>query len=102
MPAVTEKDLRFLCELQITRIKDLKSGASLVARSGLPIDDLVGKIALDRVALGATLHREARAALKRNPPSYRNAISRGYYAMYQTFRGIVFLVSGGDDYEKHS
>lgn len=102
MPAAAEKDLRFLSELQVTRIKDLKAGASLVARTGLRIDDLVVKICLDRLALGATLHREARFALKRNPPSCRNAISRAYYAMYQTFRGIVFFASGGDDHEKHT
>jgi len=102
MPAAAENDLRFLSELQVTRVRDLKAGASLVARTGFQVDDLAAKVALDRLALGAALHREARAAMKRNPASYRNAISRGYYAMYQTFRGIVFLVSGGDDHEKHS
>lgn len=102
MPGATEKDLRFLSELQGARINDLKAGVSLVARTGSQVDDLVAKIALDRLALGAALHREARAAMNRTPASYRNAISRAYYAMYQTFRGIVFLMSKGDDHEKHS
>lgn len=102
MPPASESELRFLSELQVSRIKDLKAGASLVARTGLEVDALVARIACDRVTLGAALHREARAAATRTPPSYRNAISRGYYAMYQTFRGIVFFVSKGDDYEKHT
>jgi uncharacterized protein (UPF0332 family) len=102
MRAAKEKDLRFVSELKASRVSDLKNGASLVARTGYPVADLVAKVALDRIAMAAALHREARIALKRNPPSFRNAISRSYYAMYQTFRGVVFFVSGGDDFEKHS
>ena len=98
----TQHDLKFLSELPASRIKDFKAGRSLAERTRYDIDDLVAKVAIDRLALAAALHREARAALQRKPPSYRNAVSRAYYAMYQTFRGIVFFRTSGDDHEKHS
>jgi uncharacterized protein (UPF0332 family) len=102
MASASERDLHFVSELRIQRISDFKAGISLVARTGYPLDDLLSRVALDRLTLGGALHREARAALQRKPHSFRNAISRAYYSMYQTFRGVVFLVSKGDDYEKHS
>jgi len=46
--------------------------------------------------------REARAALGRAKPSYRTAISRAYYAMYHTCRGLVFFDTQGDDHQEHS
>lgn len=102
MRAAKQSDLKWVSELISARVKDLKAGKSLVDRTGYDIDDLVARVAIDRLRLAAALHREARAALRRRPPSYRNAVSRGYYAMYQTFRGIVFFRTGGDDHEKHS
>lgn len=102
MRVALQKDLRFLSELSTARMQDLSAGHSLVSRTGYTIEELVAKVAIDRLQLAAALHREARAALQRRPPSYRNAISRAYYAMYQTFRGVVFFRTGGDDHEKHT
>jgi hypothetical protein len=102
MPNASEKDLRAVSELSAARIQDLRFGASLVERTGYDVLSLIAKVSLDRVALGAALHRQARAALHGRPRSFRSAISRGYYAMYQTFRGVVFFVSRGDDFEDHS
>ena len=102
MPTAPEKDLRVVCKLDAARIQDLRLGASLVERTGYDVVALVAKVSLDRVALGAALHRQARATLHGSPRSFRNAISRGYYAMYQTFRGVVFYVNRGDDFEAHS
>jgi hypothetical protein len=102
MPKASETDLRLLSELEARRIGDLKMGIALGTRTGYQMADLIAKVALDRLSLAAALHREARAALNRNPRSCRNVISRSYYAMYQTFRGIVFYVTQGDDHEKHS
>src|SRR5882672_9887403 len=99
---VKQTDLRWLSELSAARIKDLKAGHSLGVRTGYEVDELVGLIAKDRLQIAAALHREARAALRRSPPSFRTIISRAYYAMYQTFRGIVFFRSADDDYEKHT
>lgn len=97
-----QAQLASLSELSANRIRDLKYGTVLTAQTGYTIAELIEKVALDRVALGALLHREARAAMERSPPSFRNSISRSYYSMYQTFRGVVFYVTQGDDYEKHS
>ncbi len=102
MAKASERDLRLLSALESPRIHDLKLGARIVGRTGYEVDALIARVALDRLALGAQLHRQARAALRGNPRSYRSTISRAYYAMYQTFRGIVFLVTEGDDHEKHT
>lgn len=102
MAKAIQKDLKFISELKAARIADMAAGVSAVERTGHALDDLLAKVAIDRLTLGASLHREARAALTRNRPSFRNAISRGYYAMYQTLRGVVFLTNRGDDHEKHS
>lgn len=102
MAKATQSDLRFLSALKASRIDDLKAGASVVSRTGYPIDDLVARVAIDRLTLAAAMHREAISSLKRSPPPFRHVISRAYYAMYQTFRGVVFLVNRGDDHEQHS
>jgi uncharacterized protein (UPF0332 family) len=102
MANTNEADLRFLCALPKVRIMDLKCGCSLVQRTGNTVDDLLAEVVVDRLRLAAEMHREAELALTRTTPSYRNAISRAYYSMYQTIRGIVFYTNHGDDYETHS
>jgi hypothetical protein len=102
MAKATQRDLTGLSKLTAARFKDMGWGVSVTARTGYDISQLIAKITVDRLALANALHREALAALNRQPPSYRNAISRGYYALYQTFRGIVFLTTEGDDHEEHS
>lgn len=99
MPSAAQKDLKFLCQLIASRIADFEAGISLRSRTGYEVHELIAKVAIDRLTLGAAHHREARSAMARR--AYRNVISRAYYAMYQTFRGVVFLVNKGDDHEEH-
>jgi len=44
----------------------------------------------------------ANLAFNGNPPMYRVAVSRGYYAMYHCLRATAFFYHKGDDHEQHT
>jgi uncharacterized protein (UPF0332 family) len=52
--------------------------------------------------LAAQQRATANKLMNSNPPSFRDAISRYYYAMYHALRACLFAYHRGDDFEKHS
>ena len=83
-------------------IQSWNEGISLVSDSGRTVVELLEKVAVDRWLFASTQHAQAKMLMKHNPPLYRSAISRYYYAMYHAMRACVFLSSSGDDHEEHS
>ncbi len=77
-------------------------GVSLAKDSGQPVVQLLKKVAADRWGFASTQHAHARSLMNQNPPCYRSAISRYYYAMYHAMRACVFLAYPGDDHQDHS
>jgi uncharacterized protein (UPF0332 family) len=79
-----------------------KEGVSLEADSAQTIDQIMLKVAADRWHL-ATRHRAtANRLMNGDPPSFRDAVSRYYYAMYHSLRACLFSYHRGDDFQKHS
>jgi uncharacterized protein (UPF0332 family) len=83
-------------------VKAWKEGVSLEARSGHTLGELQQRVSTDRLALAAELLSRGRRLTGANPPRYRDAISRFYYAAYHAFRSVVYYSTGGDDHEQHS
>lgn len=69
-------------------------------RYAMPLSDLVKQATSDRLFLAGEHLRAADDLLVRG--AFRSAISRYYYSMYHSARAIVFAVTQGDDYERHS
>lgn len=102
MPRAQQEDLRFISTLPANRIKDLVAGVSLADRTGYDINDLLGKVTIDRLTLAHKMNQEAKELLTEPVLSFRLVVNRSYYAMYQVIRGVVFYITRGDDHEKHS
>jgi uncharacterized protein (UPF0332 family) len=94
-------DLLFVSKSPKERLDYLAAGASLVLRTGLNVEQLRSRAALDRMALASSLLREARR-LHRGDGLRRTVVSRAYYAMYHACRAATFLSFGGDDHEQHT
>jgi uncharacterized protein (UPF0332 family) len=99
---VSRGDSLFVSKLDQKRLGDLRSGVALVARTGLSIDELIARATRDRLQLARFHQRHAERLLNHSPPMYRDAVSRGYYALYHTFRATVFFMNSGDDFENHT
>ncbi len=77
-------------------------GVSLESDTGLSINELRRRAAVDRWWLAHDFRRRGRKMVGQAPPQHRDAVSRFYYSMYHAFRAIVFIEFGGDDHEAHS
>lgn len=102
MSPVTNKDLLRVSTLKKQQLADLREGAALVRRTQSTMDALVARATLSRLELASHHLRHASALAKPPRAQYRDAVSRGYYALYHAFRATVFFMNDGDDHEKHS
>ncbi|WP_084075971.1 HEPN domain-containing protein [Demequina sp. NBRC 110052] len=66
----------------------------------MPVDDLIRRVAVDRLELSAT-HLSAADHLLRES-RFRMCVGRFYYAMYHVARAAAFVAFRGDDYERHA
>ena len=96
------QDLLRISKYEISTIKNLGEGAHLVGSTGYQISELQEKVCRDRLALASQVLKSGHSAMRREPPQCRNAVGRAYYAMYQALRGLVYLIEGGDDFQKHT
>lgn len=99
---LTAQDALFVSESQKRKLSEFRAGVCLEDRTGYTVDEIVGRVTLDRIRFGVRLLNSAQRLLLLRPPEYRQTTSRGYYAMYHIVRAVVFFVVGGDDHEKHS
>lgn len=76
-------------------------GVQLEISTGERLEDLRRRATSDRWRLAYDCRRRANRLMASNPPQYRDAISRYYYAMYHAMRAITFLAHGGDDFQRH-
>lgn len=104
MSALNERDkhLLFVSISETTVIGHLRRGARIEQHLGKSINDVLLAVSSDRYRLASQFLLSARKALKANPPQYRSAISRAYYAMYHSARAVVYVENRGDDYQDHS
>ena len=103
MPAYApQKMLRRVSNAKKRDISHWREGRHLEKESGRTIDDLQQRAIADRWVLANSFRRNADRMMALQPPLYRDAISRYYYAMYHAMRSVVFFAEGGDDYEQHS
>ena len=95
-----EEDLLKVGLLKKHELGRLFQAEALAKDHSLPILALVEEAAAARFRLAKVhLNQSVGAAAQKE---YRSAISRAYYAMYQSVRAVVFLVTRGDDFEGHS
>jgi uncharacterized protein (UPF0332 family) len=94
--------LRRIAEAKGSLINAWKEGASIEADSGETVDDLMRRIATDRLRLARIHKRHAQAFISMTPPQYRSGVSRFYYAMYHAMRACAYLYHKGDDHNAHA
>jgi len=99
--AATDDDLLFISKATKSTLNSMRHGAALVQSAGQGIDALRDAATRDRLALARTMLASAERAV-RGRVDGRTATSRAYYALYHTFRAVVFYMHGGDDHESHS
>jgi len=78
-----------------------KEGRHLETESTHTLDELLARVASDRIGLARSLLRDAERLAAQQPPLYRASVSRGYYAMYHAMRAAAFVYHGGDDHQEH-
>lgn len=81
---------------------DWSDGVSLEARSGRTLQELRHRCTADRFTLALDCRRRALALSQQQPPMFRDAASRSYYATYHALRAVVYFVECGDDHSGHS
>ncbi len=96
-----EQELQSLLKFKTAQVALLRNGIRLEALGGAPIDDLMLKACCDRVALAKHFLVSAKKLRTMRPSSYRNSISRSYYAMYHAARTISYIFVAGDDNQEH-
>lgn len=101
-PYAPPQTLNRVLKAQKREVAAWKEGLHLEHASGRTIDDLHARGTADRLLLASRFRRQADRMLQMDPPSYRDAVSRYYYAMYHAMRAVVFFVEAGDDYQPHS
>ena len=97
-----EKHLLFVSVSQKATVGTLRYGAHIERQLGATIDDLILGVCADRFSLARQFFRSAGKVQRCNPPQYRSAILRAYYATYHSARAVVYIAHGGDDFEAHS
>ncbi len=95
-----EADLQKVSELKKRDLGHLFQGEQLTKKHSRPILLLMQEASAARYRLAKLHLNQASTASAQN--EHRCAISRAYYAMYQSMRAVVFLVTQGDDHEAHS
>jgi len=83
-------------------IKNWREGSSLQSRTGRSLVELQHRSVADRISLASDFLSRARKLKTNDPPLYRDAISRYYYATYHAFRAVSFYIAEGDDHQEHS
>jgi uncharacterized protein (UPF0332 family) len=78
-----------------------KEGRHLETESTRTLEELLARVASDRIGLARSLMRDAERLAAQHPPLYRASVSRGYYAMYHAMRAAAFVYHGGDDHQEH-
>src|SRR4051794_2643549 len=94
--------LQRVAEVPQKRLLDWSEGVSLERRSAHTLDELRHRSTVDRLELATACRRRARLLLEVQPPLYRDAISRFYYATYHALRAVVYFAEKGDDYNGHT
>jgi len=96
---------KMLQRVSLAKKRDIEhwnEGLHLEKNSGRTIADLRQRAIADRWTLANSFRRNADRMMALEPPLYRDAISRYYYAMYHAMRSVVYFAEGGDDYQAHS
>jgi uncharacterized protein (UPF0332 family) len=83
------------------RLLDWQEGVSLESAAVRTIEELRQRAVADRLELAYDFRRRANRVMVGNPPLYRDAVSRYYYAMYHAMRAVVYFVERGDDHQEH-
>jgi uncharacterized protein (UPF0332 family) len=95
------KALRRVTSAKKNTIDGWREGRQLEVESGHTLEDLLQRVASDRFKFAKLLLRDAERLAAQNPPQYRAAVSRSYYAMYHAMRAAAFVFHGGDDHQEH-
>ncbi|MCL5043684.1 MAG: hypothetical protein M1336_00085 [Deltaproteobacteria bacterium] len=82
-------------------VNQWREGVSLERRAQRTIADLMVVVTTARFQLAQQCRADGNGLLNTNPPRFRAAVSRYYYAMYHAMRACVYLSHGGDDHEAH-
>jgi uncharacterized protein (UPF0332 family) len=82
-------------------LQDWREGVSLESATGHTLDALRQRATADRLQLAYDLRRRGNILMGLQPPLYRDAVSRFYYAMYHAMRAVVYFVEAGDDHQEH-
>jgi uncharacterized protein (UPF0332 family) len=93
--------LRRVALARKTLIDNWKEGCRLETESTHSLEELLARVASDRIGLAISLLRDAERLAAHRPPLYRASVSRGYYAMYHAMRAATFVSHGGDDHQEH-
>jgi uncharacterized protein (UPF0332 family) len=99
---LSDKRLNRVAEAECKVIGYWKEGVSLENDSGKTINELILQTAIGRWRLAYDHRYHANRLLSSNPPHYRSAVSRYYYAMYHSLRACVYIYNMGDDFQEHS
>lgn len=93
--------LRRVATAQKKLIDGWKEGRHLERESSHTLEELLARVAADRIGLARSLLRDAERLAAQHPPLFRASVSRGYYAMYHAMRAAAFVFHGGDDHQEH-
>jgi uncharacterized protein (UPF0332 family) len=93
--------LRRVATANKKQIDGWREGRHLESESSRTLEELLARVASDRIGLARSLLRDAERLAAQTPPLYRASVSRGYYAMYHAMRAAAFVFHGGDDHQEH-
>lgn len=103
MPQFADPDLLHrVTQADAKLISGWREGVSLESRSGHSLTELQHRVTAERLALASGFLSRGRSLMAHDPPLYRDATSRFYYAAYHAFRALVYHETGGDDHEGHT
>jgi uncharacterized protein (UPF0332 family) len=87
---------------KLNDIRSWKEGIALEKTCGVELSEFLIQLSEARLVLAREQKDDGDKLLKSKPPKFRSAISRYYYAMYNSLRASVFLDHQGDDFQEHS
>lgn len=97
-----EQELQTLAKFKASHLDLLKNGVRIHRACGSEIADLILLVGAERIRLSKEFLSVSEKLCRMRPPSYRNSISRSYYAMYHAARGVAYVYKSGDDFENHN
>ena len=100
-PFANSENLLRVSKAKKLEIERWQEGLYLESKTGHTLKELVDRAAADRLLLASSFLRDAGRLVSENPPLYRAAVSRSYYAMYHAMRAAAYVFHGGDDHEAH-